>query len=156
LLKYQEAINISRKADYEFLLDKISTLENEKGLGGKPSLARSGDMTRSSNPYLKDQDPHKDNVSYNLNELNKLFEMKDYDNKIANLERLVKEHNQTLSEKIKQHEKETYLLRIEDDLLISLRYIKFNQMDMRTLELRMEEIEKRSSSSQQLLNQSIK
>jgi len=130
------------KADYEFLLDKISTLENEKGLGGKPSLARSGDMTRSSNPYLKDQDPHKDNVSYNLNELNKLFEMKDYDNKIANLERLVKEHNQTLSEKIKQHEKETY--------------IKFNQMDMKTLELRMEEIEKRSSSSQQLLNQSIK
>ncbi len=36
------------------------------------------------------------------------------------------------------------------------RYIKFSQMDMRTLELRIEDIEKRSSSSQQLLNQSIK
>jgi len=86
-------------------LDKIGTLET----GGKSLLAKSGDITRSSNPYLRDQDPHKDNVSYNMNEVNKVLETKDYDNKIANLERMVKEHNQTLSDKIKQHEKDTYL-----------------------------------------------
>ena len=37
-----------------------------------------------------------------------MLEAKDYDNKIANLDRLVKEHNQIMSEKLKQHEKDTY------------------------------------------------
>jgi len=105
------------KADYEFLLDKIAILEGGKALGRLDDL----------------NDPMKNSPGAYLTEVNKMLDAKDYDNKIANLDRLVKEHNQTIADKLKQHEKDTY--------------VKFNQIDLRTVQLRIEDIEKRLANN---------